>query len=80
MAGDHMACGVAHDDLMLRLGPEGAAKALGHPHVRPMDLTGTPMRSVVLVSPAGVRDDGALQAWVDTAVAFVATLPPKRRR
>ena len=80
MAGDHMACGVARDQLMLRLGPELAAKALERPHVRRMDMTGTPMRSVVLVGPAGVRDDAALQGWVDEAVAFVATLPPKKRR
>ena len=63
MAGDHMACGVARDNLMLRLGPDLAAKALERPHVRPMDMTGTRMKSVVLVSAAGLEDDEALQAW-----------------
>jgi hypothetical protein len=38
------------------------------------------MRSIVLVAPVGVADDDALQAWVDEALAFVRTLPPKRRR
>lgn len=80
MAGDHMAVAVARDGLMVRLGREGAAAALGRPHVRPMDLTGTPIRSIVLVAPEGVADDDALQGWVDEALAFVRTLPPKRRR
>ena len=80
MAGDHMACGVARDNLMLRLGPDLAATALERPHVRPMEMTGTRMKSIVLVVAAGLEDDEALQAWVDEAVAFVGTLPPKKRR
>ena len=40
MVSGHMACGVAGDDLMLRLGPEGVADALRHPDARPMDFTG----------------------------------------
>jgi len=80
MAGDHMAVGIARDQLMVRLGKEGATAALERPHVRRMDMTGTPMRSIVLVAPEGVADDDALQGWVDEALAFVRTLPPKRRR
>ena len=80
MAGDHMALGVAGDRLMVRLGREGATAALERPHVRRMDMTGTPMRSIVLVAPEGVADDAALQGWVGEALAFVGTLPPKRRR
>ena len=70
------------DDLgaFLQAGRDLAAKALERPHVRPMDMTGTRMKSVVLVSAAGLEDDEALQAWVDEAVAFVGTLPPKKRR
>ena len=43
MVDGHMACGIAGDDLMLRLGAEGAEAALQKPHVRPMDFTGRPM-------------------------------------
>jgi TfoX/Sxy family transcriptional regulator of competence genes len=80
MAGDHMAVGIARNELMVRLGKEGATAALDRLHVRRMDMTGTPMTSIVLVAPAGLADDDALQAWVDEALAFVRTLPPKRRR
>jgi hypothetical protein len=45
-----------------------------------MDMTGTPMRSIVIVSPDGLAGDDALQGWVDEALAFVRALPPKRRR
>lgn len=80
MVAGHMACGISGDDLMLRLGPEGAERALSRPHARPMDFTGRPMRGYVFVGPGGTRDDGELGEWVAGAVAFTATLPPKRRR
>ncbi len=78
MLSDHMTCGVIGDELVLRLGPEGAERALDRPHVRPMDFTGRPMRSMVLIGPEALRDDGDLERWLRAATAFVATLPPKR--
>ena len=78
MVSGHMACGVIGDELLLRLGPEGADGALGRPHVRPMDFTGRPMRSMVLVGPEALRDDADLEGWLRAGLAFVATLPPKR--
>ncbi len=72
----HMVCGVMHDDLMLRLGPNAASAALRHAHVRPMDFTGRPMSSMVYVEPAGARGE-ALDDWVHTAVAHADRLPPK---
>jgi TfoX/Sxy family transcriptional regulator of competence genes len=80
MVSGHMACGVVGDELMLRLGPQRAGRALDQPHVRPMDFTGRPMRSMVFVGPEALRDDGDLARWLRAATAFVATLPPKRRR
>ena len=80
MVSEHMALGIAGDDLMVRLGREGAAAALGRPHVRPMAFTGRPMSSMVLVSPDGLRTDADLARWAEAATAFVATLPPKKRR
>lgn len=72
----HMVCGVTHDDLMLRLGPEGASAALTRPHVRPMDFTGRPMTSMVFVGPDGAQGE-ALQEWVDAAAAYADRLPAK---
>ena len=62
---------------MLRLGPDGADEALEHPHVRPMDFTGKPMTGMVFVGNEALRGE-ALGSWLDQALAFVRTLPPKR--
>jgi hypothetical protein len=76
MVGGHMACGIARDELMLRLGAAGAENALRRAHVRPMDFTGRPLTGMVFVAQEGVRGV-ALRRWVEAAVAFVRTLPPK---
>ena len=62
---------------MLRLGEPGADSALDRPHVRPMDFTGRPMRTMVYVEPAGIVDDRALEQWVGRSLEYVRTLPPK---
>ncbi|MEI4487940.1 TfoX/Sxy family protein [Frigidibacter sp. MR17.14] len=57
-----MICGVAGDDLLLRLGPEAAAEALTLPHVRPFRLGASRSpRSFVLVEAEGVAEDQALR-------------------
>jgi TfoX/Sxy family transcriptional regulator of competence genes len=76
MLDGNMCCGVVGDDLMLRLGREGAVAALERPHVRPMDFTGRPITTMVYVGPEGVSG-GSLRRWVETAAAFARTLPPK---
>lgn len=76
MVRGHMACGIVGDDLMLRLGAEGADRALEHPHVRPMDFTGKPMTGMVYVDAEGLKGV-ALRRWVGEATGFVAGLPPK---
>lgn len=77
MLGGHMLCGVVKDTLMVRLGPDGADRALGQPHVRPMDFTGRPMKGMVFIDPAGLHGQ-ALRQWVDAAVGYVRGLPPKQ--
>jgi hypothetical protein len=76
LLGGHMFCGIVKDALMVRLGPEGASRALGQPHVRPMDFTGRPMKGMIFVDPEGLRGD-ALRQWVDAAVGYAGDLPPK---
>ena len=78
MLDGHMCCGIVGDELMLRLGIDGAEDALEHDHVRPMDFTGRPMAGMVFVSAEGLRGT-ALRRWVQRAAAFVRTLPPKHR-
>jgi TfoX/Sxy family transcriptional regulator of competence genes len=72
MVGGRMACGVIHDDLMVRVGADGHEAALAEPHTRPMDFTGRPSRGMVYVAPAGVASDADLARWVDRAVRSVA--------
>jgi TfoX/Sxy family transcriptional regulator of competence genes len=77
MLNGNMCCGVLKDELILRLGPEGGDLALDEPHTRPMDFTGRPMSSFVVVTPPGIESDDALEAWIDRAVDYASSLPPK---
>jgi len=79
MLGGHMFCGVVKDTLMVRLGPDGAGRALGQPHVRPMDFTRRPMKGMVFVEPSGLQGD-APRRWGDAAACYVRSLPPKHAR
>jgi hypothetical protein len=45
--------------------------------VREFDITGRPMKGWVLVEPDAIDLDEELQAWLDRALEFVATLPAK---
>ena len=74
----NMVCGVVKDHLMLRIGPEAVATALFQPHTRPMDFTGKPLKSMIYVDADGVDSDAGLRVWVESAVAFVKTLPSKK--
>ena len=75
----HMCVGVLEDELVLRLGDERAAEALEEPHTRPMDFTGKPMRSMIYVGPKGFRTEDDLRGWVERAVRFARSLPPRKK-
>ena len=77
MVAGNMCCGVNKDDLMLRVGADGHNAALRRPHARAMDFTWRPMKSMVFVDAAGIAGDEDLRDWIDTALAFVRTLPPE---
>ena len=77
MVGGHMCCGVVHDTLMARVGPDEYEQALCLPHARLMDFTGQPLRGFVYVSPAGFDSDEALADWVGRCARFVDGLPPR---
>jgi TfoX/Sxy family transcriptional regulator of competence genes len=80
MVAGRMACGVVHDDLMVRVGPDGNDAALAEPHTRPMDFTGRPIRGMVYVDPAGVSTDADLSRWVDWAVTVAIAEGPSSRK
>ena len=72
MVGGRMCCGVTSSGLVVRLGTDGAVRALDEPHVRPMVLGGKPVAAFVVVDPDGFADDAALATWLDRALAFLA--------
>jgi len=76
LVGGHMCCGVQADELIVRLGPDGAAQALARRHVRPMDFTGRPLAGFVTVDHQGLSGP-ALNRWVAQAVKWAESLPPK---
>lgn len=61
MLAGNMCCGVHGEDLIVRLSPDESDEALSDPRVRPMDITGRPMRGWLFVSADGTRTEGALR-------------------
>ena len=77
MVSGHMTVGVIDDELMARVGADGEDDALAQPHARPMDFTGRPMTGFIQIAAEGVATEEQVQPWVERALAFVTTLPPK---
>lgn len=76
MLGEHMFGGIIGPDLIVRLGNDAA---LSESHTRPMDFTGKPLKGILYVAAAGLDTDERLRSWLDRGIAFVQTLPPKKR-
>lgn len=77
MCRGHMCCGVVGSELMVRTGPKNHEAALSEPHARKMDFTGKAMKGFVYVNTAGTKDDHNLGVWIQRALKFVESLPPK---
>jgi TfoX/Sxy family transcriptional regulator of competence genes len=73
----NMVAGIWKDLLILRLGIEGAEKALELPFARPFDVTGRAMKGWVMIEAPAVENDEDLREWLVEAKGFVKTLPPK---
>ncbi|HAH49352.1 TfoX/Sxy family protein [Gimesia sp.] len=73
----NMCCGVTQNRLMLRLGEQGAQKALQEPDTREMDFTGKPLKSMIYVEQAGYGSSEDLKYWINRAVKFAQSLPAK---
>jgi TfoX/Sxy family transcriptional regulator of competence genes len=70
-----MCCGIVGSDLMVRVGPEDCPRALAEKHVRPMDFTGHPSKTMVYVEADGVRTAKSLRHWIERGLRFAETLP-----
>jgi hypothetical protein len=77
MLGGNMCCGIVGDELMLRVGPDAYDSVLARMHAREMDFTGRSLRGMVYVGVAGLEEDEGLAGWLQPAVAFAGSLPPK---
>jgi TfoX/Sxy family transcriptional regulator of competence genes len=73
----NMLAGVQKEGLMLRVGHERFEAALARPGARPMDFTGRPMVGFLYVDNSVCQTDADLQSWLNEALGFVETLPPK---
>jgi len=73
----NMCVGVHKDWLIARAGELRAASLLERSHVRPMDITGKPMKGWIMVGPDGLKKKAELLRYVDAAVSFVEGLPAK---
>jgi hypothetical protein len=73
----NMACGIIHEDLIVRAGAERYEASLKLPHTRKFDITGKPMKGWVMVSSEGYETDEDLFHWIQQGVHYALSLPPK---
>lgn len=77
MVRSHMCCGIDHEKLMARVGPDYYGTALKRKHVLPFDLTGRPLNGLVFVQGPGIKTASQLRHWIDACLRFVDSLPAK---
>ena len=73
----NMVCGIIKDDLIVRVGTDSYEEMLKMPHAGKFDITGKPMKGWVMVLSEALDLDEELNDWVQRAISFVRTLPPK---
>ncbi|MFO1183222.1 MAG: DUF1697 domain-containing protein [Bauldia sp.] len=72
----NMVAAASSRGLMLRLGKDGEAAALGREGVAPVAMRGKPVAGYVRLAEEGLTP-ASLKRWLKSALAFVATLPAK---
>ncbi len=76
--GGHLATCLHEDRWIVRLPDAARAQLLGEPGAASFEpMPGRPMKEYVVLPEAIAGDPAALDGWVDRAVAFARTLPPK---
>ena len=76
MLNGNMLAGTSKRGLLVRVGKDRHSNALARPGAKPMEMAGRSMDGYIFVDPAP-RVERALREWLELAVAFVETLPPK---
>ena len=76
----NMLCGVAEDDLMVRVGKDQYEILLKHKYAREMDFTGKALKGFLFVSADGIKSKASLEKWIGHCFEFVRTLPKKPKK
>ncbi len=76
MTHGHLTVGVYGDGLIARIGAENMGAAVAEPGVQPFDMTGRPMRGIIVVAN-DVLDGTAQERWIRQACGYVASRPPR---
>jgi len=79
MFNGNMLIGTSKRGLLVRVGKAAHEAAVARPHARPMEMGGRAMEGYVHVAPEGTATEPDLAGWLDRALAFVETLPPKSK-
>jgi|SRR5215203_2364032 len=77
LLGGNLAVCVREDELLVRLDPPDAEKAVGEEGVRVAEMGSRRMKGWVFVSAEKVEDDDGLAEWIDAGADYAASLPPK---
>jgi TfoX/Sxy family transcriptional regulator of competence genes len=77
MLSGNMAVGVLGDELLVRLDPQDADRALAERHVRQFEMGGRASRGFVLAGDEAIASDDGLARWVDAGADYASSLPPK---
>ncbi len=75
----NMCVGIHNDTLIIRVGEETATEIIANDHVRPMDLTGKVMKAWATIECGALDEDEDLAHYLELAIKFVSSLPPKSK-
>lgn len=75
--GGNMATGLFAEQWIIRLSPSDLVSAVGEGAMPFEVMPGRTSKGMVALPPAVVGDDRAIGGWVERALAFASSLPPK---
>jgi TfoX/Sxy family transcriptional regulator of competence genes len=74
----NMFTGLHQESMIFRLSPEDRASFLALPEATPfVPVAGRPMREYVVAPPEMLAAPDELENWMDRALSFTRSLPPK---
>jgi TfoX-like protein len=78
--GGNMTTGLFAEDWWVNVPDRDRESLLAMPGGRPFEvMPGKAMGRHVVLPPDVLADDAAVDAWIDKAIAFTRTLPPKKK-